>query len=86
MKTAPVQLRKGFDAALYRVLKTDAKTLFIGYANIAPEAAPIIEDSTEIPESDLQIRGEIAAILDALTGDSLRALATTVKAFAATAA
>lgn len=46
MTEAPATLRKGFDEALSRHLRTDLFTLFTNWRNVAPDAAPIMAGET----------------------------------------
>jgi hypothetical protein len=45
----PARMQKGFDARLIAALKTDRRTLFLSYASIAPEAAPVIDPPRRRP-------------------------------------
>jgi len=43
LESPPEKMLKGFDGKLCQVLLTDRPTLFISYATIAPEDAPILD-------------------------------------------
>jgi hypothetical protein len=45
LEDSPERCRSQFDAALCRVLRTDAFTLFTNFRNIAPTAAPVLDPS-----------------------------------------
>jgi len=47
-ESPPNSMRKGFDLALVRALRTDRMTLFGLYATIAPEDAPVIEPPRDV--------------------------------------
>jgi hypothetical protein len=42
METPPDRMRRGHDAALCRVLHTDAYTLFTNFVNVSPFTAPML--------------------------------------------
>lgn len=61
-------MRRGYESALADALHVDRQTLFSGYVNVDPVAAP------EPPRPGDELRREIKAAADALDGDALRAL------------
>jgi len=83
--TPPREMRKGFDVALCRALKTDGKTLFNDYVNVTPESAPIVQ-VTPAQVNEVSLREEIAAAADRLTGPSLQVLTATTRALLSVAA
>ena len=83
MPTAPNSMRKGFDAALCRLLKLDEAMLFNGYLTTAPTAIPLAPAAAPavVPlASTEQLRREIVSMVGVINGeDELRRVLDVVK-------
>jgi len=79
MNVPQKNMRKGFDEALCRELKTDMQTLFNDYVNVAPESAPIVPATPTLVD-EVSLRNEISAAVERLSGPCLQALTFTTRA------
>jgi hypothetical protein len=75
LQLPPPQIRKKFDVALVRVLKTDRMMLFNGYRNVDPRDASLIDDAQN-PDFRAEVtRRRVVAVAELLPTDQLRELA-----------
>jgi hypothetical protein len=70
---APPAMRKRFAAALAAALRTDLHTLFVTFAEVRPEAAPLADPVARAPDAE-SIRRKVQAIVELLDADGLREL------------
>lgn len=86
MDAPPARMRKGIDKRLSAVLRTDAQTLFTGWANVDPTAIPLAPAASPAPspgEGDEENRRAIQAVVLTIGGAQLRRLRELATALAA---
>lgn len=71
MTAPPPAMRKGYDAAIIQQLRTDRRTLFIEFARVTPEEAPLIDAAADSTDA---IKRKVLAVVELLDADRLREL------------
>lgn len=74
MDDAPVSLRRGYDVALARMLRTDRFTLLTGWREITPEQSPLVDALTPEGDDADSLKRKVHAVVELLDADKLRVL------------
>lgn len=86
LPSPPREMRKCFDSTLVRVLRTDRETLFVNYAQISPESAPLLDAKPEPFQDEGHLRRKVLAVVELLGAEQLRQLYDDGRKLLATAA